>query len=80
MRFSCAGCWSQKVSIRTMKTALTAFLLGLCSLVLTQDDSYRLPPNYIVNHYDIDLVIPAEALSGGSPNYTGYVEITFQVK
>lgn len=62
-----------------MKTAITALLLGLCGIVVALDDSYRLPPNYIVDHYDIDLVIPTEALSGGSTNYTGYVEITFQV-
>lgn len=61
-----------------MKTIL-AFILGLFCTVLAQDDSYRLPPNYNISHYDIDLVIPTEALSGGSTNYTGYVEITFQV-
>jgi len=58
---------------------LIALILGLSCNVFGQDDPYRLPPNYIVDHYDIDLVIPTEALSGGSTNYTGYVEITFEV-
>lgn len=62
-----------------MQTTIFALLLGLFCTVSAQDDPYRLPPNYNVDHYDIDLVIPNEALSGGSTNYTGYVEITFQV-
>lgn len=43
------------------------------------DDPYRLPPNYIVNHYDIDLVVPAESLTDDSSNYSGSVLIEFQV-
>ncbi|XP_066141970.1 putative aminopeptidase-2 [Euwallacea fornicatus] len=58
---------------------LVALILGLFCGALAQDDPYRLPPNYILDHYDLNIVFPAEALSGESTKYSGYVEITFQM-
>lgn len=57
------------------------FLLiaGLICGALAEDDTFRLPPIYIVNHQDIDLVVPAEAFSANYSNYSGSVDINFQV-
>ncbi|XP_050307888.1 membrane alanyl aminopeptidase-like [Anthonomus grandis grandis] len=64
-----------------MRLIIIPFIV--CWIVRTiaqDDDPYRLPPNYIVNHYDIDLTIPEETLTTSTNNnYSGYVEIIFQV-
>lgn len=52
----------------------------ICGALAEEDDPYRLPPNYIVNHQDIDLVVPAEAFTADYSNYSGSVNINFQVR
>lgn len=52
----------------------------ICGALAEEDDPYRLPPNYIVNHQDIDLVVPAEAFTADYSNYSGSVDINFQVR
>lgn len=57
-------------------------LILACTIqnVISEDDPYRLPPNYIINHQNIDLVVPAEAFTADSSNYSGSVSIEFQVR
>lgn len=54
-------------------------LVALVSSSVADDEDYRLPYNYILDHYDIDLVIPAESFTEASSNYSGSVVINFQV-
>ncbi|XP_019763227.2 aminopeptidase N [Dendroctonus ponderosae] len=60
------------------KILLVCLVAFVCSSV-ADDEDYRLPYNYILYHYDIDLVIPAESFTETSSNYNGSVAITFQV-
>ncbi|XP_066141998.1 aminopeptidase N-like [Euwallacea fornicatus] len=54
-------------------------ILSLLGIVATQEDPYRLPPNYNVIHQDIDLVVPAESFTENSSDYSGSVAIQFQL-
>lgn len=62
------------------KYVLLVISVDVVCRTTAQDDSYRLPPNYKLESYDVNLVIPAESFTVNSSNYSGSVAIKFQVR
>lgn len=64
-----------------ISTAASPFLIPNPKTVevVTNYTNYRLPENIIPTRYEINLLVPQNALEGGNPNFSGEVSITFNL-